>query len=88
MVSGDFFAIILLREKFKNHYSLPNRGFSHDVMSNFTSHHTHDHHVGFLQSGVGKPNKMLYKFSFSSCQTTKRQSSDKNTGISTHSGGI
>ena len=51
---------------------------------NFASHHTPDHHVGFLftQSSIGKYNKMSRYFVFSSYHNTKLQQSDKN--ISTH----
>ena len=52
--------------------------------ANCASHHTRDVHVGFLylQSGIGKPNKMSKNFSFISYHNTKLQLSDKN--ISTH----
>ena len=54
--------------------------------ANFASHHTRDHHVGFLFTceeceGVGKSTK-CHNFLFSSFHITKLQASDKN--ISTH----
>ena len=52
--------------------------------ANFASHHTSDHHLGFLsaRNGIGKCNKMAHYFLFSSYNNTKLQLSDKN--ISTH----
>ena len=48
--------------------------------ANFASHRTRDRHVGFLFAcdGIGKGNKMLHYFLFSSYHITKLQPSDKN----------